>query len=162
MWLREAFFRWLLPAAFLLPIWLLVGWGVFNAGGWAFLWVLFIAIPSVFFGQLILTLLVRSRPSVRDTRAVSWWDVVGFALWHVLTIAVGCYPQNWFPLLLAAAILVAVLLFWSTLRQLWSESKASTTGIRFTTVAGAGAPQPERSRSHSEVFIIEETPPSER
>ena len=30
MWLRQAFFRWLIPAAFLLPLWLLVGWGVFQ------------------------------------------------------------------------------------------------------------------------------------
>ena len=43
MWLRRAFFRWFLPAAFLLPLWLLVGWGVFQ-GGRAILWVLFIAI----------------------------------------------------------------------------------------------------------------------
>ena len=26
MWLRQAFFRWLIPAAFLLPLWLLIGW----------------------------------------------------------------------------------------------------------------------------------------
>src|SRR5690349_9998248 len=48
MWLRRAFYGWLFPAAFLLPLWLLIGWAVFNAGGWAFLWVLFLAIPAVF------------------------------------------------------------------------------------------------------------------
>ena len=30
MWLRQAFFRWLIPAAFLLPLWLLIGWIVFG------------------------------------------------------------------------------------------------------------------------------------
>ena len=49
MWLRRAFFGWLIPAAFVLPLWLLIGWAVFNAGGWAFLWVLFLAIPGVWF-----------------------------------------------------------------------------------------------------------------
>ncbi len=39
MWLRRAFFGWLIPAAFVLPLWLLVGWGVFDAGGWGLLWV---------------------------------------------------------------------------------------------------------------------------
>jgi hypothetical protein len=65
MWLRRAFFGWLIPAAFLLPLWLLIGWAVFNAGGWAFLWVLFLAIPGVFLWQLLLTLLVRARGTVR-------------------------------------------------------------------------------------------------
>ena len=65
MWLRRAFYGWLIPAAFILPLWLLVGWGVFNAGGWAFLWVLFLAIPGVFLWQLLLTLLVRARGTVQ-------------------------------------------------------------------------------------------------
>ena len=95
MWVRRAFYGWLIPAAFLLPLWLLVGWGVFNAGGWAFLWVLFLAIPSVFIGQLVLTLLVRARGTVRAERAVSWWDVLGFTVWHCLTIALGFFNQAW-------------------------------------------------------------------
>lgn len=164
MWVRRAFYRWLMPAAVVLPLWLLIGWGVFQAGGWAFLWVLFIAIPSVFLGQLILGLMVRSRPSVRDAQAVSWWDVAGFTLWHGLTIAVGCYPQTWFPLLLIAAIITAFGLFWLTLRQLWNEAKGSGGGIRF----GLGGvptaePAPERTATaDSEVFIIREKPTSER
>ena len=67
--MRRAFYLWLVPAAFVLPLWILLGWGIFQAGGWAFLWVLFIAVPSVFLGQLLLTLLTRSRPSVRAERA---------------------------------------------------------------------------------------------
>ena len=46
MWVRQAFFRWLLPAAFVLPAWLLVGWIAFQ-GGWAILWVLFIAMGVI-------------------------------------------------------------------------------------------------------------------
>lgn len=168
MWLRRAFYRWLMPAAVVLPLWLLIGWGIFNAGGWAFLWVLFIAIPSVFIGQLALTLLVRARASVRETRMVSWWDVLGFGVWHALTIAVGCYPQAWFPLLLTGAIAVALALFWLMLRQLWNEARGAGGGIRITMPASQ-APQPEaeaqrpsRTRVDSEVFVIQENPASER
>ncbi|HAQ59423.1 MAG TPA: MFS transporter permease [Microbacterium sp.] len=128
MWLRRAFFHWLIPAAFLLPIWLLIGWIVFQGGAGAFLWVLFIAAPSVFFGQLVLTLLVRARPTVRAGRAVSWWDLAGFATWHALTIAVGFFGP-WFPLLLLGAIVVALVMFWSSLRQLWSEARSGTGRI---------------------------------
>lgn len=164
MWLRQAFYRWLFPAAVVLPLWLLIGWGVFNAGGWAFLWVLFIAIPSVFLGQIVLTMLVRARPSVRETRAVSWWDVGGFGLWHVLTIAVGCYPQTWFALLLVGAIATAVGLSWLMLWQLWNEAKGAGGGIRFVTrqQTEPGPDAPARQPRNSEVFIIQENPPGER
>jgi hypothetical protein len=162
MWVREAFYRWLWPAAVVLPLWLLIGWGVFQAGGWAFLWVLFIAIPSVFLGQLLLTLLVRARPSARELRAVSWWDVAGFGLWHALTIAVGCFPENWFGLVLTAAILVGLGLFWLQLWQLWSEARGSGRGIRIDTWrTEMRGPEPQRTRER-DVYIIEENPPADR
>ena len=124
MALRRIFSRWLWPAAFVLPLWLLIGWGVFNAGGWAFLWVLFIALPSVFVVQAVLTLLNRARSSVRRTGAVSWLDIAAFTTWHVLTILVGLFSEAWFGLTLALAIVAAVGVFWVQLWQLWRESTA--------------------------------------
>lgn len=157
-----------MPAAVVLPLWLLIGWGIFNAGGWAFLWVLFIAIPSVFIGQIALTLLVRARASVRETRMVSWWDVVGFGVWHALTIAIGCYPQAWFPVLLIGAIAVAIALFVLMLRQLWDEARGAGSGIRVTmpTVSAprpeAESTRPQRASADGDVFIVQEKPASER
>jgi len=156
MWVREAFFRWLFPAAFVLPLWLLIGWAIFN-GGWAFLFLL-IAIPSVFVGQLVLAFLVRARPSVRMSRAVSWWDVAGFALWHALTIVVGCFPASWFGLALTGAIIVAIALFWSSLWQLWSEAKGSG-GIRVAASswrARSVTDEPAAATADDEVYIIRE------
>lgn len=152
------------PAAVVLPLWLLIGWGIFNAGGWAFLWVLFIAIPSVFIGQIALTLLQRARPSARETRMASWWDVLGFGVWHVLTIAVGCYPQAWFPLLLTGAIAVALALFGLMLWQLWGEARTAVPGIRLTTspAQDAASQPPRRADAERDVFIIREKPASER
>ncbi|KRA23192.1 MFS transporter permease [Microbacterium sp. Root61] len=166
MWLRRAFFGWLFPAAFLLPLWLLVGWGVFNAGGWAFLWVLFLAIPSVFLGQLALTLLVRARGTVRVERAVSWWDVLGFTVWHGLTISLGFFNQAWWAPVMVLTIFVAVALFWLELWQLWREAKPSAMVLH--TAAGVGyipPPAAERPRSSSaeqDFFVISEkqSPPT--
>lgn len=164
MWLRRAFFWWLFPAAFILPLWLLVGWGVFQAGGWAFVWVIFIAIPSVFIGQLVLTLLVRARGTVRVQRAVSWWDVAGFGLWHALTIACGFFNPAWFWAVLVGAIVVGLALFWLTLWQLWSEAKPGAVILRTTGPEHAAyipAPTPPRqSAAEHDVIIITERPPA--
>ncbi|WP_338565980.1 MFS transporter permease [Microbacterium paraoxydans] len=158
MWIRQAFFRWLLPSAFLLPLWLLIGWAVFQ-GGWSILWVLLIAMPSVFLGQLLLTLLTRSRPSVRAERAVSWWDVAGFGLWHALTIAVGFFVDGAFGWLLAAAIVVGIALVWLQLWQLWNEARGSGTRIRETISWSTMTPPRTESPQTSvhEVIVVRET-----
>lgn len=158
MWLRQAIFRWLLPAAFLLPLWLFIGWAVFQ-GGWAILWVLFIAVPSVLLGQLVLTLLTRSRASVRASRAVSWWDVAGFVLWHGLTIAVGCFIDGAFGWLLTGAVVVGLALFWLQLWQLWNEAKGSGSRLR-ETISWSTIPrgdEPEPRAKDPDVIVVRET-----
>ena len=157
MRLREGFFRWLLPAAFVLPLWLILGGIVFHAG-WAMLWVLFIAVPSVFLGQLLLTLLTRSRPSVRVDRAVSWWDVAGFTVWHALTIAVGCFIDGAFGWLLAGAVLVGIGLIWLQLWQLWNEARGSGARIRETiswSTFPDQAEQPSPTTQHDVIVVRE-------
>lgn len=140
MLLRRAFFHWLILAAIVLPLWLLIGWGVFDAGGWAFLWVLFIALPSVFLGQLFLALLIRARPTVRAERAVSWWDVLGLTVWHGLTIAVGFYGERVFFALLILAVLAGVANYWLAFRQLWSEARSAGPQIVQTSAGPAFLP----------------------
>ena len=158
MWVRRAFFGWLIPAAFVLPLWLLVGRAVFNAGGWAFLWVLFIAVPGVFVWQLVLTLLVRARGTVRAQRAVSWWDVLGFTVWQGLVIALGFFNPAWWAPVLVVAILVGLGLFWSALVQLWREARPAsllmrtTEGIAYIPPMASGAPAAERP----EVIVLTE------
>ncbi len=164
MRLRRAFFRWLIPAAFVLPLWLLVGWIIFSASGWALLWLLVIAMPSVLVGQLVLTLLVRARGTVRATREVSWWDVAGFGVWHLLTIGVGCYPEAAFWPLLIGAILVFIALFWLSLWQLLREAKPSAllrtrSGASYLAPPQATAPDADGP----DVFIVtEKTTPGTR
>lgn len=138
MWLRRAVFRWLAPAAAVLPIWLLVGWIISDAGGWALLWVLLIAIPTVAIGELVLLFLIRARGTVRHSGAVSWLDVAGIAAWHVLTIAVGFFPEAWFIPLLIGAIVVYIAVLWSSLWQLFQEARPSAVFRRYTAAAEAG------------------------
>ncbi|UNK69376.1 MFS transporter permease [Microbacterium sp. H1-D42] len=158
MFLRRGFFRWLLPAAFVLPLWMIVGWAIFGQSGWGLLWVLLMAVPSVFVGQLVLTLLTRSRPSVRAERAVSWWDVLGFTVWHGLTIAVACFIDGAFPWLLTGAIVAALALFWLQLWQLWNEARGSGARLRETITwsSMSSSDRSSPSQSAADVIIIEE------
>jgi len=165
MWIRRAFFSWLFPAALVLPLWLFIGWGVFHAGGWAFLWVLFVALPSVLVGEVIMGLLVRTRPAVREERAVSWRDVIGFTVWHGMTIALGFFPKDAFGWLLAGTIVAFLGLFWSTLLQLWKDVAArgraafviDGDAMRATTYPDQDEAVRERARRHSEVIVVAET-----
>lgn len=159
MVLRQAFFRWLLPAAFVLPLWMLVGWAIFGQSGWGLLWVLLIAMPSVCIAQLALTLMTRSRPSVRAERALSWSDVAGFGVWHVLTILVGCFIDGAFPWLLTGAVVAVLALFWLQLRQLWSEARGAGARLRETIAWSTLAipPRTHDSAADPGVMIIEET-----
>lgn len=160
MWLRRAFFGWLIPAAFLLPLWLLIGWLVFGGGGWAFLWML-ISMPVVFVGQLVLTLLVRARGTVRAERAVSWWDVLGFTAWHGLLVALGFYNPAWWAPVLVVTIIVGLALFWLELWQLWREAKPSR--ILLHTSDGMGyipAAPPRAAQPHPDVIVVTEKPPT--
>lgn len=142
MWLRQRFFDWLMPSALVLPLWLLVGWLVFDGGGWALLWVLFLAVPAVLVGQLVLALLVRARARVRSERAVSWWDVLGFAVWHALVVSLGFFQASWWALAMVAAVLVAISLFWLELWQLWRGAQTVRTLLRTSGGAGYLPPDP--------------------
>ncbi|TQK19778.1 hypothetical protein FBY40_2291 [Microbacterium sp. SLBN-154] len=157
MVLRRAVYRWLFPAAFILPLWLLVGWGVFNAGGWAFLWVLLLGIPSVFIGQIVLTLLVRARGTVRAERAVSWLDVGGFAILHALTVSLGFFGTWWWGGAFGVTIAVALALFWAQLWQLWREARpAGLVAFRTSSSAYLGEGSRSTRPRPSDVVVIEE------
>ncbi|MGN8025661.1 MFS transporter permease [Microbacterium sp. 22242] len=167
MWIRRAFFSWLFPAALVLPLWLFVGWAVFQ-GGWAILWVLFIAMPSVLVGELLIAFLVRARASVRAARAVSWQDVAGVALWHALTIAVGVFPSA-FGWVLTAAVVGFLAVFWSTLWQLWRESASALQRAMDPGLLGGepaapprkaapSAPAASGSSMRGRVIVVSESP----
>lgn len=161
MWLRRAFFLWMFPAAVVLPLWLLIGWIAFDANAWALVPVLFLAMPAVLLAQLMLALLVRLRGSVRAERAVSWWDVLGFGVWHALIVVSGLYPAGYGAVLLAA--LAAVFgVFWLVVWQLWREAAAGVRTVLRAADATAFPGTESRGRARSadaDVVVISESRP---
>lgn len=162
MWLRRAYYGWLIPAAFVLPLWLLVGWAATDAGGWAFVWMLLIATPSVLLGQLGLTLLVRARYAARAARAVSWWDIGGFTLWHCLTIALGFYAESWWVPVFVLTVVVGLALFWLELWQLWRQAEVSRVLLSAVTGVDALAPKSVRQTLSHDVYVTTEREPVRR
>lgn len=159
MWLRRAFFQWLIPAAIVLPLWLFVGWIISGASPWALLWVL-ISAPIVLVGQLVLALLVRARGTVRAERAVSWTDVALFGAWHALIVVLGLFSSPWWWAVLALTVAVGVVLLWMQLSQLWRETKP--TGLIRRTFEGVAYVPPPRAEADSgvahEVIVVTERP----
>ncbi|MFN3948197.1 MFS transporter permease [Microbacterium sp.] len=159
MVLRRLFLHWLFPAAFVLPLWLFVGWIVFSGGsGWALLW-LFVAVPTVFVSQLLLSLLIRARGSVRESRAVSWRDALGLGLWHVAIVALGLFDSRVFFPLLVLAVVGALVLFWSSLAQLWNEARGAVSVLR-TSDGTAYIPPPReqpQARIDGDVIVVSES-----
>ncbi|MCC4250608.1 MULTISPECIES: MFS transporter permease [Microbacterium] len=154
MVLRRVFLRWLFPAAFVLPLWLFVGWIVFSGGsGWALLWLL-IAAPAVFVTQTLVALIVRGRATVRTERAASWRDVIGVALWQLCVIALGLYDGGTFFPLLVLSVVGAFVLVWSSLVQLWREARTGVTLLHTTDGTGYIPPTRERPRPRVEGDVI--------
>lgn len=121
MIIRRAFYYWQFIAAFVLPLWLVIGWPIFGAGGWQ---VLGIVLGAVILGiaLLIIALLFFARKEVRSERAVSWPDVGVLSLWHATIIAVGFYASaaSW---LSVAVVVIGICAFWFALWELFTAAR---------------------------------------
>ncbi|QEO15745.1 hypothetical protein FLP10_15930 [Agromyces intestinalis] len=160
MLLRRPFLRWLFIAPVVLPLWMVVGWAIFGAGGWSTLG-LVITLPAAFLALLVIALLVNARPSVRAERAVSWTDVGVLGAWHVLLIAAGCYGST--ALLFGVlALIAAVAAFWVSIWQLVSDGarRMQASMAEFERLAGQGRPdaskRPPFDDGDGDVIIVNE------
>ena len=43
---------------------------------------------------------------------MSWWDVLGFTVWHCLTIALGFFDQAWWVPVMVLTVIAGLGLFW--------------------------------------------------
>lgn len=158
MALRSGFYRWLIPAAFVLPFWLFIGWIIFGANPLSLLWVL-ISAPIVLVGQLILTLLVRARGTARAERAVSWMDIGLIGGWNALIVFLGVFSNPWWWGVFALTVVVGIAALWGTFSQLWREARPA--GVILRTPEGVGyvpapAPRPSAGQADAEVIVIRE------
>ncbi|MCU1408049.1 MAG: hypothetical protein JWM23_129 [Microbacteriaceae bacterium] len=127
MLIRRAFFYWQFAAVIVLPLWLVVGWPIFGAGGWKVL--------GVFFGAVVLgiallavSLVFFARKEVRVTRAVSWADAGVLTVWHGLIISVGFYAAA-SPWLSILVIVVGVGAFWFAVWELFDATKRRVRAV---------------------------------
>lgn len=119
MLLRRLFYRWLFLAAVVLPLWLVIGWAVFGAGGWGTLG-LVITVPTTFLSVLVIALLVNARPTVRAERAVSWLDIGVLGVWQLAVIGTGFYGATG-AVFGVLAVVGAVIAFWVVIWQLVAD-----------------------------------------
>jgi len=149
--IRKAFYWWLFPAAVVLPVWVLVGWAAFSQGsGWSFLGLLVLC-PILFVAMLIVGGIVMARRSVRDKRAVSWWDVALFAAWHLSVVGFGFFVPGltgWFAV---AGILLFIGTFWVALWELLTETRSR---VQQTFAAYERAAQPKQAE-HSAADVVD-------
>ncbi|WP_170192094.1 MFS transporter [Rhodoglobus vestalii] len=126
MMIRHAFYYWQFIAVIVLPVWVLVGRGVFGSSvGWDF--VLFLLLcPILAFSLLAVVGLTAARKSVRSEKAVSWIDAGVLAGWHAVIIAYGFVDA---PLLAALVVVAAVVGFWIALWQLVTETRKRFTSL---------------------------------
>lgn len=121
MLIRRAFFYWQFIAAAVLPLWLVVGWPIFGAGGWKILGV-FVGAVLLGLALLAVALLNYARKEVRRKRIVSWPDVAMLAVWHALVVFVGFYADvaPWVSILV---IVVGVAAFWLSAWELYAAAR---------------------------------------
>ncbi|EPR76824.1 hypothetical protein ADILRU_0663 [Leifsonia rubra CMS 76R] len=126
MMIRRAFYYWQFIAVIVLPVWVLVGRGVFGSSvGWDF--VLFLLLcPILAFSLLAVAGLTAARKSVRSEKAVSWIDAGVLAGWHAVIIAYGFVDA---PLLATLVVVAAVAGFWIALWQLVAETRKRFTSL---------------------------------
>lgn len=137
MIIRRFFYLWLFPSAFVLPLWVLLGWGFFHpGGGWSLLGVLVLC-PIIFVAALLVAIIIVVRPRVRRTRCVSWLDAFLLALWNASVIAFGFFPENSTGLIAVLGIVVFVILFWSAVGQLVARTRgaSASTGTPIVIIA---------------------------
>lgn len=135
MWLPKAFYRAMLPAAIVLPLWLLIGRGLIVSGpGWEFVLLIFVC-PILAVLMAGVAGLIIARKSVRRAAAVSWADVGMLSAWYAVIIAAGLVSHDVMAVLV---VVVSVLVFWAAVWMLFSETrnrvKTALASLEYTAV----------------------------
>ena len=153
MFLRRLFFHWQFIAVVVLPLWLVVGWPIFGAGGWKVLGVFFGAVV-LGLALLIVSLLFYARKDVRETKTVSWPDVGVLTFWHAAIIGVGFYAAA-SPWISVLVIVIGVAAFWFAL---WELLAAARRRVRSVIDLIEETAKPTHLQRDLNVIVIDEKP----
>ena len=139
MFVRRAFYYWQVAAVVILPLWVLIGWSVFGGQVWQFLLVM-LSCGVLALAMAAVGVLIYARKGVRQARAVSWLDVTLLAAWHASIIAIGFFTPVG-SILAVVALVLGLGAFWSSIAQLFAETKRRVQGVfdTFQYVAEMGA-----------------------
>ena len=162
MVLRRALLRWQLFAVPVLPLWLLVGFGVFGGGAGGF-FLLFLGSGVLFVFLAVLAGLTRLRPRVREERALGWWDVAATLAFHLALVGLGFFGAAGLAFGLAAVVL-GIGTFWLTVWELVHEwrDRVSSAVARASTAPGApqqsaDGPSRRRGPDDGDVIVVHES-----
>lgn len=157
MLIRKAVHRVLFPASVVLPVWLLVGWGVFGQGAWSFLGLLILC-PLLFIALAVVSGLVYARPSVRQSRAVAWRDVALFGGWYAAIVGFGFFgpASPWFAV---AGVLIGLATFWWSVASLVTDAaKRMRDAMGDFSVPSSAGPAPQLPPvDGGEYIVVRET-----
>ena len=154
MLLRRAVFVAMFPAAVILPLWILVTRGIVADGiGWAFIAYLF-ACPILFVLLAAITGIVTARKSVRNARAVSWWDAVVLVVLWVALVASGVFAL---PLVAVAVVVLVVGMFWLAVWELITETRRRVNSFMTSLEATAQGTTSRVTPSNADVIVITPT-----
>ncbi|GAB3613600.1 MFS transporter [Humibacter ginsengisoli] len=161
MALRRALLRWQLFAVPVLPLWLLVGFGVFGGGVGGF-FLLFLGSGVLFVFLAVLAGLTRLRPRVRGEKAPGWWDAAATLAFHLALVGLGFFGATGVAFGVAAVVL-GLATFWLTLWELvheWRDrvssavSRASAADARKQAAEGQSR---RRGPDDGDVIIVHES-----
>ncbi|ALS56516.1 hypothetical protein [Rathayibacter toxicus] len=157
MRMRRAFCSWQFPAAILIPLWILIGYGFFGgSSGWTLLG-LVIALPILALCLAVVASLVVFRITVRPTRTPGWSDVVVVGAWQLSLVAFGFFPPGAWALGIVSVAL-GLVAFWHSVWRFLADARA--TLLSFTVRAqGVSSPvvgkgiNPERPQDGQTIVL---------
>ena len=156
MLFRRALFYWQFTAALLLPVWVVIGRGLYgSANGWD---ILLYIVLSIVLGIALLAVagVTTARKAVRTSRTVSTRDAIILSIWHLAIIVYGFADAAW---LAAIIILITVVAFWQAVIALFAETRQRVRSAfalpDFPVDAGTYTSTPITDSGDHRVIIIE-------
>jgi hypothetical protein len=151
MWFRRAILKATIPAAIVLPLWILVMQGIVAGPSAGTYLALVIVCPVLFVAMIVIAVLLRVRKSTRTSGALTWRDATVAVVFWLALVASGLFS---FPALAVLDVVLLVGVFWLSAWELLDESRT-----RLKTFVDAMTVVPSQSSyippSRGETIIIE-------
>lgn len=108
----------------MLPLWILLGYGLFGgSSGWTVLG-LVIALPILAVCLVVVASIVAFRVTVRPTRTPAWGDVAALGAWHASLVVFGFFPPGAWAIGLLSVVL-GLVAFWHSVWRFFGDARAT-------------------------------------